>query len=112
MFAPGNEVKSFVAEGLDEIPSKMWFWEDTVEYIGSENEIKRATPTLTCSRLGHNIIITLYKLHNLKLHSLDYLRYIEYDGPTVFQLDRNAREELNFTVHNGAGYETALGTLS
>ena len=39
-------------------------------------------------------------------------RYIEYDGPTIFQLDRNARKELNFTVHNGAGYETELGTLS
>ena len=39
-------------------------------------------------------------------------RYIEYDGPTIFQLDRNARKELNFTVHNGAGYQTELGTLS
>ena len=52
MFAPGNDVKSFTAENLDEIPSKMWFWEDTVEYIGSENQIKRATPTLACARLA------------------------------------------------------------
>ena len=55
MFAPGNDVKSFVAEDLDQIPSKMWFWEDTVEYIGSENQIKRATPTLTCSRLANKL---------------------------------------------------------
>ena len=74
MFAPGNEVKSFVAEGLDEIPSKMWFWEDTVEYIGSENEIKRATPTLTCSRLGHNIIITLNHDFYINYTTLNYIR--------------------------------------
>ena len=49
----------------------------------------------------------------LNQHISNYtFRYIEYDGPTIFQLDRNARKELNFTVHNGAGYETALGTLS
>ena len=31
MFAPGNDVKSFAAENLDQIPSKMWFWDDTME---------------------------------------------------------------------------------
>ena len=55
MFAPGNDVKSFAAENLDQIPSKMWFWEDTIEYIGSENQIKRATPTLACARLAWKI---------------------------------------------------------
>ena len=50
---------------------------------------------------------------NIKRGNRNYtLRYIEYDGPTIFQLDRNARKELNFTVHNGVGYETELGTLS
>ena len=52
LFAPGNEIKPFIADGLpDTIPNKMWFWDDKLEYIGDGNQIERATPTLTCSRL-------------------------------------------------------------
>ena len=52
MFAPGNEIKPFLADGLpDTIPNKMWFWDNNLEYIGDENTIERASPILTCSRL-------------------------------------------------------------
>ena len=53
MFAPGNEIKPFIVDGLpDPVPNEMWFWDDKLEYIGDENKIERVSPTLACSRLA------------------------------------------------------------
>ena len=75
IFSPGNSIKNFEVEESVSAPDRVWFWGSNLQYIAATDQLEEFTPVEpTCKR------------------------FIDYNGPLTFELDKNGKQKLNITI--------------